>query len=560
MEISIPPIASLPPPRFAANYESRDLPSVPTRNPRRSQIWNDVTRTWETVIAESPSSSPHNVGNSTIQPTPTPPRSPTFQLLPSPRSLAFRQQAPSPTPPMTKSSQKILQLTGFDPRFERVLPLEHQQLSPSLPTRPQLPHSPIRSISSNSSGSFYSQAEVSFRSEHAGSPKDSSVSLAQSSNSEGEYLTSSIYNTSEHSSTISQTSKQKMKTRSNNEKLAPPPAPKPEIAPQVQPQPGEEPLPLPRFPTSSQKSRDSNEIITLPEILAQEQLPYEKGFEKDTRSTYKHTMPLTPSLVPSALTMKPKHPNLITNAVPKAKEGAKPKHITVVGKKTPSLFRSAIDSLEWGIYDPSTPSPNSNSPSRSRYPTTPVSPMFSMESDHLTLSPPLGSSFPSSLETPKTRRRRFGSGSKHPLKSPFPFTKTARESATAEEDEELDSMPSPSTSRTFKRRVTSTLKHLSPTSPSSSGDSKSSPPSSRKFVIANGARRVDGPATPVPPKHGFMEGVMRGKEVLGMVVGMGGGGGGGMTREEKRRESLKKRIVVVRITDQSPDGRVAEWL
>ncbi|KAG4434322.1 hypothetical protein IFR05_010200 [Cadophora sp. M221] len=185
--------------------------------------------------------------------------------------------------------------------------------------------------------------------------------------------------------------------------------------------------------------------------------------------------------------------------------------------------------------------------------------MFSMESDHLTLPPPLGSHSP---DAPRTLRKRFGSGSKHPLKSPFPFGNTTRGGATATAiaeknyDEEADTMPSPSTTRKFKRRVSSTIKHLSLTSPSRKR--KTSPPSSRRFVITNAARRADGPATPMPPKHGFMEGVMRGKEVLGKVVGKSGGGG--MNREEKRRESLKKRIVVVGITDQSPDGRVAEWL
>lgn len=41
---------------------------------------------------------------------------------------------------------------------------------------------------------------------------------------------------------------------------------------------------------------------------------------------------------------------------------------------------------------------------------------------------------------------------------------------------------------------------------------------------------------------------MRGKEVLGKVVGKSGG----ETSREEKRESLKKRIVVVGITDQSP--------
>lgn len=69
-------------------------------------------------------------------------------------------------------------------------------------------------------------------------------------------------------------------------------------------------------------------------------------------------------------------------------------------------------------------------------------------------------------------------------------------------------------------------------------------------MIMNGARRADGPATPFPPRHGFMEGVMRGKEVLGKVGKSVAGVG--TSKEEKRRESLKKKIVVMGITDQSP--------
>ncbi|PVH88305.1 hypothetical protein DL98DRAFT_196198 [Cadophora sp. DSE1049] len=542
-EVSISPDTSPPPPRFTDNYEGKDKPSVPNRNPRRSQIWIDANTSREKVNQGISAPAPQTVG-SCRQPIPSP-RSPTFQLQPSPRSFAFGKQSPSPTrtPPMTKSSQKILQLTGFDPRFERALPIEHQQLSPTQKARPLLPQSPIRTISSNSSGSFYSQAEVGFRYEQAGSPKNSSTSIAQSSQSEGEYLTSSIYNISEHSSKASNISRPNTKTKLSNEQTvqpSPPPQPASETESQAQRQSEDEPLPLPSFPTSVH-SRDSNEITTLPEILAQERLRYDKGSEKDTSSAYRTSISMTPALVPSPLSMTSKTPNR------KAKERIKPKHITATKDKNPSLFRAARDSLDWGIYDPST----SSSPSKSKHMTTPVSPMFTMESDHLTLSPPLGSPLP---ETPKSasKRKRFGAGAKHPLKSPFPFH--ARGGSIVEEDEEADSMPSPSTSRAFKRRVSSTIKHLSPTS--SSSKSRSSPPSSNKYVITNSARRADGPATPMPPKHGFMEGVMRGKEVLEKV----GKSVVGASKEEKRRESLKKRIVVVGITDQSPDGRVAEWL
>ncbi|KAH7417197.1 hypothetical protein BKA64DRAFT_701981 [Cadophora sp. MPI-SDFR-AT-0126] len=402
---------------------------------------------------------------------------------------------------------------------------------------------PVRRISSHSLGILYSQAELGFRYEQAGSPKNSSTSITQTLHLDGELLTSSIHNISEHISKGSNISRPNTKANTSIENTVQPSLP-PQTASETKAQAQrlseDEPLPLPSFPTSVH-SRDSNEITTLPEILAQERLRYDEESENDALSAYKTSIPIIPTIVPSPQSMTSKTPNR------KAKERIKPKHITVMKEKTPSLFRTARDSLEWGIHDPST----SSSPSKSKHTTTPVSPMFTMESDHLTLSPPLGSPLP---EMPKlgSRRKRFGAGAKHPLKSPFPFH--ARGGAIVERDEEADSMPSPSTSRTFKRSFSSTFKHLSPTAPSSK--SRPGPPSSKKYIISNAARRADGPATPMPPKHGFMEGVMRGKEVLEKV----GKSVVGTSKEEKRRESLKKRIVVVGVTDQSPDGRVAEWL
>ncbi|KAL2072508.1 hypothetical protein VTL71DRAFT_11851 [Oculimacula yallundae] len=638
---SIAPSVDQPTPRFAASYEIRDKPIVPNRNPRRSQLWNDSsTPTRETGIPETPESSSQITGSSKPQRTPPPrsptfqtpprspalqtppsprspafqmppaPRSPAFQSPPSPRSAAFRLQSSSPTPPMTKSSKKILQLTGFDPRFERALPLDHQQLSPTHPARPPISHSPIRSISSNSSGSFYSQAEAGFEYEQAGSIKDSKASVAQSSHDEGELLTSSIYNISEHGSKSSNVSKTNIKRKLKDEQALP--RPSVEIIPQAQSQPKEEEEAEeasnspPQVPASLPIPRPSNEITSLPEILAQENLRYSNGFEKDTASSYKHSIPTTPSLIPPPLTIQPKPSNPFPytptstspNPKPRTKERTKPQHITLPSKpRKQSLFRSAKDTLEWGIYDSGSSSnaTSSRSPSKSKHLTTPVSPMFSMASDHLSLSPPLGSSSspaPQSPLTPKSRRIRFGSTSKHPLKSPFPFPLPFRSQtststpqvrdisdssgpiAEVDEDEEAaDTMPSPSTARSFTRRISSTLKNLSPTSPSSPSSpstktgkkgKRSHPPSSKKFVITNAARRADGPATPMPLKSPFLEGVMRGKEALGRVGKSVVGTGTGLSKEEKRevrrRESLKKRIVVVGITDQSPDGRVSEWL
>ncbi|CZT01537.1 uncharacterized protein RCO7_02124 [Rhynchosporium graminicola] len=643
-ERSIPSGASQPSPRFAANCESKDKPSVPHRSPRRSQVWNEATKTWETVSQELPGYSSQIAGYPNIQATASPrsptlqslpspristfqtpsispypsPRSPNFQTLPSsrsqafhipsqsprsphvpllplprppafktpsslppsPKSVTFQQHTSSPTPPMTKSSKKILQLTGYDPRFERAIPLEHQQLpSPQPP-----PNSPIRSISSNSSGIFYSQADAGSRHEVA-SPRDSGDSpIVQSSKELSEYLTSSIYNISEHGSLLSNISRTNFKKRSKYEQAVSqlPAEGVPQTHSQLQTEQKED-KEVPSTPHHSPKPKTSGKTAPLPKTFAQQHIHFCNNSEKDTTSALEHRIPTTQSLAPASPTQNPS---------PKVKERTKLQYITLVKEKQ-SLFRSAKDSLEWGIYDLNSSSSNNRntniiSPSR-RHTTTPVSPMFSMESDHLALSPPLGSITPGQFpERSRSRRFRFGSESKHLLKSPSPFSRGwAREGgdvggeesgvlgvgdiAEEAEEEETDYMPSPSTALSFKRRVSSTLKSLSPASPSSSTSPTTSgkkkrrgPPSSKKFVITNAARRADGPATPIPmpslsylsQRQGFKDGVMRGKEVLGKV----GKSVVGASKEEKRRESLKKRIVVVGITDQSPDGRVAEWL
>ncbi|CAL3962196.1 unnamed protein product [Diplocarpon coronariae] len=513
-------------PRFAANYESKELPQIPRKNPQRSQIWHDQTRARATAN-DIPPYSPRTVGRrvgSNLDPVSYgPPRSPT-----QPLSSPSFQRPLSPTPPMTTSSQKILQLTGFDPRFESALPKEHQQI----PTPPQ---SPLRRVSSSSSGSVYSQDEVGFQPEETGTPKIPSPDFVQSSNDEGERLPSSIYNMSKHSSRSSNT-----RDVAKNKMVA-------SQAGVTQPALAHEQEELQRPTVQAGESTHSTEILALPEILAQENLRCSSGQRGVAAGV--HTSSHT--LVDTGPTIHvPKNPNplalpLKSSLRTEGRERAKPQNIKVASPKKASFFRSARDSLEWGIYDLST----KGDPSDSKPSATPVSPMFTMESDHVALSPPLGS-----LPSPKTARRIFGSG-RHPLKSPFPFSRSpsgasgfSSNMAPAEEEhgEAADTVPSPSTSRSFTRQLSNTIKHLSPTSPTHK--SKAYPPSSEKLVITNSERRPEGPATPATPKNGFMESVV-GKVKKSVV---------GVSREEKRRESLRRRIVVVGITDQSP-GMQRSW-
>ncbi|PBP22676.1 hypothetical protein BUE80_DR006581 [Diplocarpon rosae] len=493
-------------PRSAANSESKEPSQTPKKNPRRSQPWDDEPRAWATVN-DIPPYSPRTFGRevgSNLDPVRYgPPRSPTQP----PQSPGF-QGPSSPTPPMTTSSHKIFQLTGFDPRFERAFPIEHQQI----PTPPQ---SPIRRVSSSSSGSVYSQAEVGFQPDQTRPHESSSSSLAQPFKDEGERLPSSIYNISDHGFRSLNASRDITLT------------------------PEQEDRRRPTFPTGA--STHSTEVLALPEILAQENLRYSNGEKGVAGGVHEYSHPLHER---GTTTHIPKSPNplalpLKSNLKTKGKERANPQGIAVAGpKKTSFFFRSARDSLEWGIYDLST----KGDPSDGKPSTTPVSPMFTMASDHLTLSPPLGS-FPS----PHTTKRIFGSG-RHPLKSPFPFSRSHSEAsgcggnmapAEAGDEEAAATVPSPSTSRGFTRRLSNTVKQLSPTSPTRKN--RTPPSSSETAVSTNGERRAAGPATPTTPKNGFMESVVG--IVKKSVVGV--------SKEEKRRESLRKRIVVVGITDQS---------
>ncbi|KAK0126312.1 hypothetical protein ONS95_007921 [Cadophora gregata] len=535
----ISPDASLPPSRLPSNSEGKDTPSVPYKNPRRSQRSIDGPKSPEKFEEEVSEPASQAAGSSNRQPAPSP-RSPTFQLSRSPRSSASGTSQ-TPTLPITKSSQKNLHLTGFDPRSEPAVPMQDQQLSPTQKACPPLPLSLIRSISSNSSGSVYNQAEPIFQYEQAGSTKNSSTSIEQSSFSEGEYLASPIYNDSEHNSKVSNISRPNLKPNLSADKtMQPPPLPPSEVGPQTQNQPENGSLPLPSFPTSVY-STDSNERTTLPEILSQGELRYDEELGKDSSSANKRANPTTPILATSPLRL------LSTPTAPNAKRRTKPKDITVTYDNEPSPILTVQDTLEWGIYDPS----RISSSIKSKRTTTSASPMFSMESDHLTLPPPLGSPLPEINESVK-RRRSFEADAKNLTESSLPLH--AGRGATTEGDEERDSVPSLPKPGNVKRSWSNTFKHWSPTR--------------KKHIITNSARRADGPATPMPPKYGVMESMMRGKEVLEKVGKSFIGPSKEekrremeqKTREDKKRESLKKKIQVLEFENQDPSDRRPGWV
>lgn len=95
---------------------------------------------------------------------------------------------PPPRPPMSKSSQKILQLTGFDPRYEETFPAVHRQ-------------QPVSPTSSESSGSVYSQPEGAYKDSKASRVNswESALAVLNWTMRDSEHLQPSVYSSSEKS-------------------------------------------------------------------------------------------------------------------------------------------------------------------------------------------------------------------------------------------------------------------------------------------------------------------------------------------------------------------------
>jgi len=222
------------------------------------------------------------------------------------------------------------------------------------------------------------------------------------------------------------------------------------------------------------------------------------------------TDPKMSHLVPAALAIRPKTKN------------EPPSPLT----KRTSLFANARDSMNWGIKEltgaPLAKAQDPASVIRSKEPAIP---------ENFTMPPPRS-----------TRKRNFSSG-KHPLKSPFPFY-TSRKNSYPEESESK-----------LSKRLSGAMKRLS--------GGKSSP-TKTTTIISNSARAPNGPDTPIPMRSGNIaafafvdpnDTVHHGNEHLAEVYARAKESLKIKTGDERRRESLKKKIVVVGITDQSPGNQ-----
>jgi hypothetical protein len=433
MEIAVPP-DQLPPRPSSNQYISKELPPLPSavsmsRNPDTSRTLDTpIHREMMTSMASSMTRLP-NINT-------TPPLVRTRSQRTSPRY----SREPPKTPTMTKSSYKILQLTGFDPRFEMTFPKEHQQINE--------PDSPKHS---SSSGSVYSQPGLDVGKDNGEKSRWSSGNSSPTSAHADRGVLQSFYNLSEHMAGA-----------------------------------------ISSMTSLWHRPTDQNEIPTLRELLDEERAHYNvrlsQGFENDLESQYRHKLTDADilNLVPRPLALRPKN---------------KAKHISLDTK--PGLLQNSRYSLEWGISELTS--------GKTKHYNTPTTRLF--DEGHLlprNAPPPL-----------KPRHKLFGTGN-HPLKSPFPFG---------------ESQDVPETRGTFSNRLSGAIKHLSP---------GSSPMSAKRSVISNGARRANGPATPMPRQSGFMS------FLPSVEITMQKGGVHFKNNDERKRESLKKSIVVVGISDQSP--------
>jgi len=515
MEISVAP-GQLAPPGSSSKHRSKELPPLPPND----EYYQEIIASRRSREYNAPQKFLHTSASYEF-------KDDVSQPVTEQRPSSLPPKSPS-IPPMTKSSHKILQLTGFDPRFEKTFPEAHQQ-------------PPVSPVSDTSSGSVYSQLQ--------GTPDREDVSRFSSWGSEqaaasqlrgktGEqYLRAENYSpgdpgNSSHSSLSSN-------------RLSP--LSRPEAPPFIPQRRARPPLNNPSEPLTSYRYRDRSpktlkngrvlplaqtsdpdleEMTTLRELLEEEQWKAESG-TTDLYTQYhrEFTESELDTPVPKPLVLRNKKPSL-----PKVKS-----------PKRTSLLTQVKENFSMGINEITSPTKSKHfvvpswqaiSPSKSKHPNTPTTPHTRFALDDNEESPNEG---PSPLTPLKSKRRIFGSG-KHPLKSPFPFSNFVESS-----DSEDAEMESPSNQRPegkgFSKRLSGAMKRVS-------GSSRN-PPIRSTSMIQNNQRDVSGPDTPLPTKVGFNDHIQGVYQTAKKTLNI-------KSSDEKNREELKKKIVVIGVTDQGP--------
>jgi hypothetical protein len=118
MEIDVPPGKFSP--RPTSHQYIKRLHPTPNDIPS-NRYWNENTKTWETPIHREMTASRHLLSSDTKLPS---------TLTRTPRtSRRYSREGPrTSVPPLTPSSHKTLQLTGFEPIFEPAFPEKYQRI------------------------------------------------------------------------------------------------------------------------------------------------------------------------------------------------------------------------------------------------------------------------------------------------------------------------------------------------------------------------------------------------------------------------------------------------
>lgn len=477
MEIGIPPGSA--PPIIALQNRNKALPPVPSLKARDHTSLEDLepTEAWAQLETKSPFPK-RRFSFERVKDLPTPP---------SPRSIRASNNTSLRSSLSTRSSRKIRQLTGLDLNICTDLPLCDDNDDNDSPRTPDSP------TYSTSSGSMYSQ------------PGDYSPVLDLNTRyraqiypvprSPGIFLQSTAYQSQKQVHINRQTPRTLRHTDGSK---------------------------ITKDLRTEQMNRPQNtaEINALHNTQFQELQRLAFGCNLGYSQEVKHKLahPSVPELEDTGIGIEPLVPKpLAIRSKIQTKQAPSPSKY--------SIFQSAAEAWSYGINEFTSPSNSSHfptsDPSRSSGSNTggsiPVSPMGSMESDHIIL-PPL----PDSPLPPPRKQLRNG---KHPLKNPFPFGLKA--------DEEVDRVPSP-IGHTLGRLPSGRLKRWKPNG-----------------VIPNKARSSDVPDIPIVNRSVFtFTGLpLRQK---GGVVEKAKKAIHIRSAEEKRREELKSKIVFVGVTDQSP--------
>ncbi|RDW74051.1 hypothetical protein BP5796_07493 [Coleophoma crateriformis] len=401
-----------------------------------------------------------------------------------------KSSLPQPPPtPMSKSSRKVLQLTDFNPNYERTF-RDDMHL-----------YDFENMVSDSESVSVYSEGDMPIAANTLNPVSPPSVN----SEKESFFLPSVVYSSSELS--LDQVE------HAGESQVHP-------ISPVQRDEADHHPV-----------SRWKQEKTTsYKDLLAQERARL--GFsDDDVVSLHKGSESQYPEfetmahmdLIPSALVLRTKKQELASHwsdISSNEEEGDSDAHKHRRG----SFFISARESFALGMKELSTSSRTKRAESKGHRRTH------------------SGKMLPPPLTLVKSKHKPDFASGNHPLRSPFPF-KTNRASGGE-----------------MRKRFSGAMSRIS----GSEGIIKET------TIISNAARSADGPDTPAldTGRTGF---VMKSLEEAADVLEKGGEGLKGAVKKgvssvkvksktERRRDKLRKSITFVGPSDQSPDGRVAEWM